>query len=189
MNNADIQYTYNIVKDDSVYNKLCASRALSFCSGIRNYNPTSILDVGCRMGAALKIFDTIFPDARIVGVDIVPQFVEAASSIAEVKLADIQELPFKDCEFRWTFCSHTLEHAQDVPRAIGELYRVTEAGVFIVVPLESEENRLKNNPSHGANYEDPIDWLKLCQRPGWTLISAKVSSYADIAIFMLRINT
>ncbi|MGE3550308.1 MAG: TylF/MycF/NovP-related O-methyltransferase [Geobacter sp.] len=50
----------------------------------------------------------------------------------------VEELPFKDKEFDFAYCSHVLEHAQDPARACRELMRVAKRG-FIECPSPGKD--------------------------------------------------
>jgi ubiquinone/menaquinone biosynthesis C-methylase UbiE len=47
--------------------------------------------------------------------------------------AKVEELPFKDNAFDFSFCSHLLEHVPDPEKAIKEITRISKAG-YIEVP-------------------------------------------------------
>src|ERR1700675_4811365 len=99
------QYKWNrSVGRHNAYNDLVQDRARQFSSAIRasiDNKPTSVLDIGCREGYALITFSEELPSSRIVGVDIVPEFVEASLEIHdEVYECDAHDLSrFKDLEF------------------------------------------------------------------------------------------
>jgi ubiquinone/menaquinone biosynthesis C-methylase UbiE len=52
--------------------------------------------------------------------------------------ADVQELPFKDKEFDFIYCSHVLEHVEDPAKAMDEISRVGKKG-FIEVPARMSD--------------------------------------------------
>jgi hypothetical protein len=53
-------------------------------------------------------------------------------------VADAQHLPFKECAFAYTICSHILEHMDDPQQFAHELRRVSKAG-YIQSPSEIAE--------------------------------------------------
>lgn len=128
----------------------------------------SLLDAGCRLGYTLPVYIEQFPASRVVGLDIVPQFVEFAGKESETIEGDICALPFEDEEFDFTFCCQTLEHALDPSLAAKELLRVTRQGLFVSIPLESAAS-FDGNPSHNLQSENPLDWLALFNDPDWVL--------------------
>lgn len=46
---------------------------------------------------------------------------------------DIHEMPFKDKEFDYSYCSHVLEHVKDPIKACSEIMRISKAG-YIETP-------------------------------------------------------
>lgn len=143
----------------------------------------SILDAGCRIGYGLRTFIEEFPASRIVGVDIVPEFVAEADAYSEAYEMDICNLTFKDKEFDFTFCCQALEHCYDIPKAVDELYRVTKTAAFISVPLEIE-GTYELNRSHFAYTDSTFDWVAALNRPDWQLIKAELgpNSYFNMLV-------
>lgn len=146
-----------------------AKRVAAFFA-LPEIKPTSILDVGCRTGYTLPVFKEAFPDARVVGLDIVPEFIEAAKQRGEAFVGDMHALPFGEGEFDLVFCTGSIEHAYDGDKACRELFRVARSAVFLSAdcsPLEVFED----NPSHYTFKAGPMDWVRACDTPGWQLIS------------------
>ncbi len=114
-------------------------------------------------------FLSLFPSARVVGVDIVPEFVKLATDVSEAHVADAHDLPFKDKEFDWIFNSQTIEHCYDVPRAIRESLRVARVGAAFSLPLETIRE-YEINPSHYAYLHSTFDWLRLLNVKGWEML-------------------
>lgn len=52
-----------------------------------------------------------------------------------VVVDDIYHLPFKDGEFEYTLCSHTIEHVEDPAAFYAELRRVSQHVTLVVPPL------------------------------------------------------
>lgn len=50
--------------------------------------------------------------------------------------ANVEKLPFADKSFDTVICTHTLEHVQNIFRAVSELKRVTNKRLIIVVPKQ-----------------------------------------------------
>jgi len=71
----------------------------------------------------------------------------------------LEELPCKDKEFDWGFCSHTLEHVEDLGASLAEIKRVCKKGCFVVVPVESKEE-FDKNPYH-LRHHTHEEWLDL----------------------------
>lgn len=169
------------------YDELVYTRAREFASNFPPTSTISILDLGCRRGYALEGFMEVLPHARVVGVDIVPEFAdEARTTGAEVHCQDMHDLSlFKDGEFDWIFTSHSIEHCYDIPRAIGEIQRISRAGIFAIMPIEEEKDATAN-PSHYYHTTDPIDWLRLFQHHDWLMVSASVTLRCEVIVSFSR---
>lgn len=162
------------------------ARLLKAAEGVDPAPRPDILDVGCRTGTALPIFHEAFPHSRIVGVDIVPEFLAEAIKLGdEVCFGDAHALPFEDREFNWIFCHHTLEHCHDPLRAWHELRRVASTGIFLTVPLE-DERAFAENPAHFLSHDSPLGWLNWFDDPKWLLALAAPSTDCDVEIIYVR---
>lgn len=142
-----------------------------------------ILDAGCATGG---MFQMLKQFGRITGVDTSPEAVELAGrrGIAEVQVADINHLPFKDGSFDLVLCSDVLYHknVNDDGQALRELYRVLIPGGHILV-REAAYDWLRSN-------HDRLVWTKhrftkpelisKLQRAGFTVIR---SSYINFFLF------
>jgi SAM-dependent methyltransferase len=99
---------------------------------------TSLLDVGCNVGELLSTCGSLFPEARLAGVDINHAAVERARK--ELPNADIQQgfgfdLPFRDESFQCVTCIEVIEHvpAQHRAQLLSEIRRVLKpAGRLIL---------------------------------------------------------
>jgi len=60
------------------------------------------------------------------------QFGHDAKLVSDKKVIfyDGKKLPFKDKEFDYVICSHVLEHIEDVPAFLEEIFRVANKGYF-----------------------------------------------------------
>lgn len=145
----------------------------------------SILDAGCRTGYAMEALGGRFPSARVVGVDIAPQFIEVAALRGEAVVGDLQELPFKDKEFDWTFSCTSIEHCPNLSKAISEMQRVSGYGFYIQTDLEDDATSAKN-PSHFANHENPGEWVSEFSHPDWWLVYLNVPRHHRIEMIWIR---
>lgn len=99
-----------------------------------------VLEVGCGVGAQLRILARRFPAARFTGVDFSPEQIAHARVLLADELASGQvslvegsayDLPFQPGTFDGVFLCWVLEHLSDPPRAMRELARVlAPAGVL-----------------------------------------------------------
>ena len=166
---------------------LTHAKALSALIKTRGMPCESILDAGCRTGYAMDIFGEEFPAARVVGCDIVPEFVEIAAKRGEAVEADMQTLPFEDKEFDWVMSVTAIEHCPDAPKAASELLRVAKYGVFIITDLE-DKARFDLNDSHYTYHNDPAEWVDVFRREGWWLMYLNVPRTSRIDMLWLRME-
>lgn len=74
-----------------------------------------------------------------------------------VHCEDFSDMPFEDGHFTWGFTSHTLEHLPNMMKCWEEMKRVCRHGIWVIVPVESQES-FDKNPSHHIRY-DHQGWL------------------------------
>lgn len=130
----------------------------------------SVLDVGCRAGASLAKLESLLPDARVVGVDVVPEFVEHALERGlEAQVADAHSLPFDPREFDWVTCVGTFEHFYDVRKALGEMVKVARRGVYVTCDLRDEPLG-----SDFAFSSDVTGWREVMEESGLDIVYEKV---------------
>lgn len=98
-------------------------------------SPQRILDYGCSVGAAARIFTEA--GHEVVGVDISSSAIavaRASVSTATFETIDSEsQLPFPDESFDVCFCGETVEHLFDVRGFIREVHRVlVKNGLFLL---------------------------------------------------------
>lgn len=102
---------------------------------------SNILEIGCGVGAQIKILCRKYPKATVHGVDISDKQIERAESLlAEEKLngkvilgtAPANELPYDDNSFDAIFICFVLEHLSDPVAAVAEAKRVLKDGGTLV---------------------------------------------------------
>ena len=94
-----------------------------------------VIDVGCGWGGSLRKLQARFAPGRLVGFDIAPKMVEAATREAaalgpgvEVVHANSAALPLPDASVDLLFCHQTFHHLIDQEDAIREFFRVLKPG-------------------------------------------------------------
>ena len=98
-----------------------------------------VIDVGCGWGGSLRKLNERFGPERLVGFDIAPKMVEAATreaarvrtaagQPAQVVQASSAALPLAGASVDLVFCHQTFHHLVDQDRAIAEFFRVLRPG-------------------------------------------------------------
>ena len=106
---------------------------------IKQFNPESILDVGCGEGHVIRLIRNNDWNLKLVGLDIDKNSLKMAKEkIENVNFiyGDIYELPFDDNSFDLVICSEVLEHLKKPALAMKELNRVASKFLFLSVPHE-----------------------------------------------------
>lgn len=70
-----------------------------------------------------------------------------------------ESMPFAEDAYDWGFCSHTLEHVEDLEKALSEIRRVCKQGCFYVIPLQTEKEFVADLAHHQFHTKD--EWLRL----------------------------
>lgn len=102
--------------------------------------PKRILDAGCGSGSMARLLAARCPEARVVGVDIRPDYVAYARERARAEglgnlsfePGDIFHLPFPDASFDLVWSKYVLQWVKDPAAAVAELRRVTAPGGRVV---------------------------------------------------------
>ena len=179
-NYAEIQEKGNVRGESSVYFQYATLHGRAVADYALRSKSKTLLDVGCRYGHSLVAAKENGPALQVFGVDIVPNFVEAATKIGlGAIVGDACDLPFGDKAFDWVLCNHTLEHTYDTPKAAGELKRVAKKGLYIVVPLEHGS---PDNESHFFTAPYPDTWRSLFDDSEWVLLTQICSGRPDVTL-------
>lgn len=98
-----------------------------------------IADIGCSTGFLLEDLRRAYPDAELIGVDLISAgLVKAHRTLPDARLlrADACALPLSDASVDAVVSANLLEHIQDDVRAVSEMARVLRPGgrVVLVVP-------------------------------------------------------
>jgi ubiquinone/menaquinone biosynthesis C-methylase UbiE len=111
------------------------------CALVRDHLPAeAFLDAGCGDGRFLAALADALP-ARVAGVDIAGRILETARARAphaDLRRANLEQLPFADGEFDLVLCAQVIEHVLDQGRAAGELARVLRRGGVLVISTDNE---------------------------------------------------
>lgn len=99
-------------------------------------NPRDILDMGCGTGETLTFLKTIFPKAKLTGVDVSRQAVKYTKNRGhEAKMADALRLPFADKTFDAVLLLDVVEHIKDDTGVVKEAKRVLKPGGIIIITV------------------------------------------------------
>ncbi len=147
---------------------------------IREY--TSVLDVGCGVGIT-ACFLAKDRRCRVVGLDISGRMIDRAKERVykygledgvEFRIADSQNIPFKDNFFDAVISESVTAFAEDKQKAISEYVRVTKPGGYIGL---NETSWIKPDPPEelvdytyrvigGVSPVEPGVWYELLERAG-----------------------
>jgi demethylmenaquinone methyltransferase/2-methoxy-6-polyprenyl-1,4-benzoquinol methylase len=125
--------------------------------GIRLLAPSGseqVLEIGCGTGSALvEIAECLAGSGRVFGVDISQGMLDVAGKrvkasavadrVAELRLADAQQLPYEDRSFDAVFLSFTLElfSQSEIPVVLAEVTRVLRCGGRLGVVAMHDDGR------------------------------------------------
>lgn len=115
------------------------------------------LDVGCGIGLqALLLAEAVGPAGHVTGVDLSPEFLTYARSIAEkagiseqvsFQEGDVNNLPFDDDTFDWVWSANCVGYAPGEPLPLlKELARVVKPGGSVIILAWSSQQLLPGYP-------------------------------------------
>ena len=98
----------------------------------------TVLDAGCGTGEITYRLAQMFPQSRVLGIDIIDSHLDAArtrcaalASRVSFENRSIFELGLPDAQFDLVVCRHVLQAIPHADRAIAELARVTKRGGWL----------------------------------------------------------
>lgn len=104
-------------------------------------SPQQVLEVGCGTGAFAARVAAALPDADFVAVDQSARLVElTARRGVDVRLADVQDLPFDDDSFDVVAALWVLYHVTDLHLGLSEIRRVLRPGGRLVATTNGDEH-------------------------------------------------
>lgn len=95
-----------------------------------------LADIGCSSGYLLSDLDARFPDATLIGVDMIASGLRRAHGLvprARLLQADALDLPIQDGAVDALLSANLLEHIRDDLGALAEIHRVLRPGAVAVV--------------------------------------------------------
>jgi len=142
------------------------------------WNPSSVLDVGCSHGWVLGYFAD--RGTRAVGIDVSEIAVAKARDLGrDARQACATALPFPDVSFDVVLSTDCLEHLSltDARLAVREMCRVARIGIAVKVNPRLDRDRLwkwiAGTPLHLTI--QPVDtWLTWFNEEGWSILAQDV---------------
>lgn len=130
-------------------------RARWILEKIKLKKPSSILDVGCGDGFYLYLLHSLFPKAKIIGVDIDRNAIKSAirntkGRDVRLKYGNVCDLKFKDNSFDVVLASEVLEHLKEDKKGLKNIYRVLKPGGLVLVSVPNCSYPL---------FWDPVNWF------------------------------
>jgi SAM-dependent methyltransferase len=124
-----------------------------------------VLDVGCGTGEITQRLADLYPEAELVGIDVVEgHLVEARDRYQRYgerlrfECGDAFKLDYPDQHFDLAVCRHMIQSVPDQQLVIRELFRVTKPGGVLHVIAE-DYHMLSFHP--GAGEPDPDEFWRL----------------------------
>ncbi len=110
--------------------------------------PEKVLDYGCGQGSWIDLQATIFPEAKIYGIDISGTAIEKAKrrfANFHFNVFDGDKAPFPNESFDLVFSYHVLEHVYDIDVSIQDISRLIKKGGYAVIifPCGNEKSLLE----------------------------------------------
>lgn len=139
---------------------------------IRLFNNKSdtILDIGCGTGRNLPLLAEY--SKKVIGFDSSPSMLQLSEHICkknnlnyDLKLGDIQKLPFADESLNGVFMNMVLHHISDPLKALKEISRIlSDKGKILLIELLPHQNEIMRNKHAdlwlGFSESELIKWLK-----------------------------
>lgn len=127
------------------YGSKCIFIKNLFWSRIRNgvkfsniVDSSIILDIGCNTGHLLRTIRENNKQCECWGIDIEPKILTLKIENCKFKISDARTIPFPDNYFTIVFALDTLEHVEDVQKAIDEIYRVLKPNGSVILSGPTE---------------------------------------------------
>ena len=138
-----------------------------------------VLEVGSGPGRLATRLAELAPDVRVTGVDISPEMVERANSLAlrsrmanrvEFRVGDVASLPFAEASFDVVVSTFSAHHWPNPARGLAEIYRVLRPGGV-------------------ARVYDVVNWIRRFEQGGTGIAEvAKESPFGERGECMQSIN-
>lgn len=107
---------------------------------IKNKNYENIADAGCAGGYMTNQIAKLFPNAKIIGLDIYSSAIlHAKKKYPRIKFlkCDLHQIPFPNNYFNLITCYETIEHVIDPPKVLKELKRIAKKKSTVIIAMDS----------------------------------------------------
>ena len=164
-----------------VVRRLMASFERTLDELLARAEPSSLLDVGCGEGVLVHQWAQRLPDARIVGIDLEEDSIQAGwaerqAPNLEYRTMPAEDLPFANDEFDLASAIEVLEHVPDPEHTLDEMARCAARHLLVSVPREplwrglniargAYLAQLGNTPGH-VNHWSKRSFTRLLARHG-----------------------
>jgi SAM-dependent methyltransferase len=139
-----------------------------------------VLEVGSGPGRLAARLAELAPGVQVTGVDISPEMVERANSLAansgvadrvEFRVGDVASLPFADASFDAVVSTFSLHHWQNPAKGLEEIYRVLRPGGVVRI-------------------YDVVDWIRRFEQGGPNIAElAEESPFGERGAFSYSVTT
>jgi SAM-dependent methyltransferase len=102
----------------------------------------TVADLGCGHGRLLQVLAELPIQLQLHGCDLSPvlaQNSKRAVPKADVRVADLEALPYGNAVFDAVFSTEVLEHLLDPKTGLREIHRVMKPGAFLLVSLPNRD--------------------------------------------------
>jgi SAM-dependent methyltransferase len=143
---------------------------------IEQWQPKSVLDVGCSIGWTLDYFGS--QGVKATGVDISEVAVSRARKLGrDAHVSCASALPFPDKHFDVVISTDCLEHLTpaDAPKAVREMCRVARVGIAVKVNPRLDRDPLWKLIAGGSLHLtlQPVEqWLEWFRASGWDVVQS-----------------
>jgi SAM-dependent methyltransferase len=101
-----------------------------------------VVDLGCGQGTLLEALNDLPLDLRLAACDLSPGLVGNTRKrvpAADVRVADIEDLPFPEATFDAAFATEVMEHLESPLKALQQAHRILKPGGWLLVSLPNRD--------------------------------------------------
>jgi malonyl-CoA O-methyltransferase len=139
-----------------------------------------LLDAGCGKGRFARVLAEEEPTVRITGLDISEQMLSFVPEVVAKTAGILTALPFADESFDGVYATESLEHAVDIPLAVGELCRVLRPGGRLAIIDKSASHWGRMKTPEWERWFDRHELERLLARHCRTVGSNPISYWEDV---------